>query len=281
MRQERGKIVVLSEAPRATAYRYIRSGYRVQHTFLEALTSLWRYHNETWNVWTHLMGFGYFVSLQFHVSMMALPTLGLNLERWPLYVFICTALACMGSSAAYHLFGTANERWADRLGAFDYAGIVLLIFGSCVPFCYYGFYASAFYQHLYIWSLLGCGSALFTCIFQSFFYHARWRTLRVGLFVGFGALGVVPLLHLLVFHRYNALSISLLGGVVGEGGVYLGGALIYTTQVPEALVPNRFDYSLNSHNLWHCCVVAAAYLHFKTMVELWEATSMAIGAAGV
>jgi adiponectin receptor len=103
----------------------------------------------------------------------------------------------------------------------------------------------------------------------------------VGLFVGFGALGVVPLLHLLVFHRYNALSISLLGGVVGEGGVYLGGALIYTTQVPEALVPNRFDYSLNSHNLWHCCVVAAAYLHFKTMVELWEATSMAIGAAGV
>jgi len=204
---------------------------------------------------------------------------GLDLERWPLYVFVATALMCLGASAVYHLFGTANERWANRLGAFDYAGIVVLIFGSCVPICYYGFYTSPLYRHLYLWTMLALGTALFSCIFRAFFYSAAWRTLRVGLFVAFGVAALVPLLHLVVFHEYNQLSMSLLYNVGAMGGIYLGGALIYVTQFPEASFPHTFDYSFNSHNWWHCCVVAAAYMHWKAVVQLWEATSIAIATA--
>ena len=40
-----------------------------------------------------------------------------------------------------------------------------------------GFYTAAFYRNMYIWLMLLSGSALFACIFQSFFYSTRWRTL--------------------------------------------------------------------------------------------------------
>jgi adiponectin receptor len=50
-------------------------------------------------------------------------------------------------------------------------------------------------------------------------------------------------------------------------------------QLPEALVPRTFDYSFNSHQLWHCCVVYAAYLHWEAVVQLWSATSVAMAVA--
>lgn len=51
---------------------------------------------------------------------------GDGLERWPLYVFLASALFCLFSSAVYHLCGTVNERWYILLGNWDYAGI-----GAC------------------------------------------------------------------------------------------------------------------------------------------------------
>ena len=38
-------------------YEHISSGYRQQLTFYDALRSIFQLHNETWNVWTHLLGF--------------------------------------------------------------------------------------------------------------------------------------------------------------------------------------------------------------------------------
>ena len=52
-----------------------------------------------------------------------------GVERWPLYAFVSSAMLCLGCSAVYHLFGTANERWYYWLGNFDYAGITALIVG--------------------------------------------------------------------------------------------------------------------------------------------------------
>jgi len=30
-----------------------------------------------------------------------------------------------------------------------------------------------------------------------------------------------------------------------------------------------FDYILNSHQIWHCCVLLAAWLHYEMMLQLW------------
>jgi len=47
---------------------HIHSGYRVGfHTWYDAFSTLFHIHNETWNVWSHLLGGFMFISLLFHL----------------------------------------------------------------------------------------------------------------------------------------------------------------------------------------------------------------------
>lgn len=209
----------------------------------------------------------------------------LHVERWPLYVFVGSAMLCLSASAAFHLIGTANTRWLAALGAWDYAGIVVLILGSTIPIYHYAFYNDAFYRRLYLAAICSCGFVLLLFVQLEWFYTNRWRLLRIGLFVSLGAVGALPLAHVLVLHQFNAMSVQLVSGVGAMGVVYMVGVYIYATGFPEAVrggAWNRrgqFDVHLSSHQFWHVAVVAAAYLHFLTVVELWHATSLSHAAA--
>ncbi|RHY55170.1 hypothetical protein DYB37_006365 [Aphanomyces astaci] len=46
--------------------QFIRSGYRVHHTWHDCWLSLFQLHNETWNVWSHLVGAVVFFGLSLH-----------------------------------------------------------------------------------------------------------------------------------------------------------------------------------------------------------------------
>jgi predicted membrane channel-forming protein YqfA (hemolysin III family) len=154
------------------------------------------------------------------------PASSLHVERWPLYAFVASAMACLSASAIFHLFGTANARWAHALGAFDYAGIILLILGSTAPIYHYGFYTAAFFRRLYLGSICICGIALLVCIQLDWFYQQRWRLLRIGMFVALGMVGALPLLHVVVHHDFNTMSIKLASGVLAMGGTYLLGVVV-------------------------------------------------------
>ncbi|EQC36196.1 hypothetical protein SDRG_06307 [Saprolegnia diclina VS20] len=52
---------------------YIRSGYRVNYSASHCLQSLFELHNETWNVWTHIVGSLIFVCLLVSVFCMEIP----------------------------------------------------------------------------------------------------------------------------------------------------------------------------------------------------------------
>ena len=56
----------------------------------------------------------------------------------PLFIHIMAAICQMGFSGYYHNYGTisCDHMWAFR--KLDYAGIVLMIMGSCTPPFYYG-----------------------------------------------------------------------------------------------------------------------------------------------
>lgn len=220
-----------------------------------------------------------------HTSL-SQPELGLgpaelmHVERWPLYAFVASAMACLSASAIFHLFGTANARWANALGAFDYAGIILLILGSTAPIYHYGFYTATFFRRLYLGAICICGGALLVCIQLDWFYQQRWRLLRIGMFVALGVVGALPLVHVVVHHDFNNMSIKLATGVLAMGATYLVGVLVYASGFPEAArggrwnQNSRFDIHLSSHQIWHVAVVLAAYIHFLTVIELWHSISL-------
>ncbi len=51
------------------------------------------------------------------------------------------------------------------------------------------------------------------------------------------------------------------------GFFYLGGAFVYAIQFPECRFPGKFDLFFNSHQVFHVCIVLAAYAHYLAVRE--------------
>jgi predicted membrane channel-forming protein YqfA (hemolysin III family) len=60
-------------------------------------------------------------------------------SKWPLFVHLISAGICLGLSAVYHLFFVYSPEACLMLAKLDYTGIIILIFGSVVPFIQYNF----------------------------------------------------------------------------------------------------------------------------------------------
>lgn len=120
----------------------ILSGYRPQSdSYFDSILSLFYLHNETINVYSHLIG-----AIAFAV---AAPIVYRRLK--PLYktastedfvVFACFFVGCVGClfmSGTYHLISNHSHEISRFGNQLDYLGIVLLIWGSFIPSIYYGF----------------------------------------------------------------------------------------------------------------------------------------------
>lgn len=49
------------------------------------------------------------------------------------------------------------------------------------------------------------------------------------------------------------------------GAFYIGGSVIYGSQIPERFWPGKFDIWLQSHSIWHCFVLAGAIQQWHNM----------------
>jgi hypothetical protein len=54
-------------------------------------------------------------------------------RKWPLFIFLASAIICLGFSAVFHLFSALGKETSNFLNRMDYAGISILIAGSCYP----------------------------------------------------------------------------------------------------------------------------------------------------
>lgn len=137
---------------------YIRSGYRLpSNSFAKSFHSLSYLHNETVNIYTHLLGavFAFISSaILYHVLAPRYETA----TREDIYVFSCFflgAMTCLGMSATYHTIQNHSHEvavWGNKL---DYLGIVFLIWGSFVPVLYYGFQDEPLLMRRY-WAMVRC-----------------------------------------------------------------------------------------------------------------------------
>jgi adiponectin receptor len=91
---------------------------------------------------------------------------------------------------------------------------------------------------------------------------------RVTFFVGLALTGFLPMLQLswthgveFVYDFYSPIFKSLL--------VYLAGAVVYASKIPERWCPGCFDYFGGSHNLWHAAVLGGILFHYTAMQQFF------------
>lgn len=260
------RLATLREVPDWLARPHILSGYRVRFAPSLCVKSLFRLHNDTLNVWSHLVPAVALLAIAVGVAGGAGHGVGggddeeplLPPPALPLLLFDASAVVCFSLSAAFHLFGVQCRHSHERLLRCDLGGICGLILGSYLPGIHFAFWCAPAARALYTSVMvLGCaGGAVLPAL--------RWSLRRrQAFYVALVAFAVVPIVHWQMLSAYEPPDVAEHHGerlrqVGGMLAWYAAGGALYFTGFPESRWPGRFDIWFHSHTLWHLCVVAAA-----------------------
>lgn len=233
---------------------FIHSGYRLYfNSSKKILKSLFIWHNESFNIWSHLLGFLVFLSFLIYSAVFLhisaeislfpkeiseyvetsieqtratlepietelnsvieskefdwiLPALSQtklqDVSRWPIFVFIASAMICLSMSSLYHLCSAHSRKMYSLTSRLDYAGISILVCGSFFPPIYYMYFCKKgkYYAGLIILYLTGItffSMMVFVVSLLPAFQKPRFRCLRGSVFLILGLTAVVPCINLL------------------------------------------------------------------------------------
>ncbi|KAK9477804.1 hemolysin-III related-domain-containing protein [Lipomyces japonicus] len=253
---------------------FITSGYRREtFSFRQCASSLLYLHNESVNIYSHLIG-----------SLFFLIVLGITLNIFlPRYdstsasdfvvfvIFFIGAVLCLGMSSTYHCLNCHSESVAKFGNRLDYLGIIFLIIGSFVPAIFYGLHPIPHYMPIFLALVCGLGTICTVLTLRHEFALPKWRPFRALMFVVFGLSGVIPMTFAGFKYGFHELvDRTELPLLITEGGLYIAGAAIYAARVPERFKPGKFDIFGSSHQIFHVCVVTAAVFHLVAIIGAYK-----------
>lgn len=245
---------------------HILKGYRFTESKLECVCSAFNLSNELFNIWSHAIGLVLVLSiaLWFYPSS-ANFSLSTKTDIFVAAVFFVMACLTLVCSCVWHTMNAvADANAISMFACVDYTGISLLIAASIMTTEYTAFYCDPISRWTYmsLTAILGTGGVILP--WHPRFNGADMAWIRVAFYVGLALTGFMPMLQLSLTHGpefvlnfYSPISKSLL--------VYLGGAIVYASKIPERWVPGMFDYIGGSHNFWHIAVLGGILFHYTAM----------------
>lgn len=250
---------------------HIIRGYRFSETKLACVRSAFGFSNELVNIWSHALGLVLVLSVAFYFyPTSATFSLSTKADVFVAAVFFFAACQCLVCSTIWHTMNSvADINLISMFACVDYTGISLLIAASIMTTEYTAFYCEPTSRWIYMitTALLGVAGVILP-------WHPRFNGqdmawARVAFFVGLGATGFLPILQISLtrgveaaWEFYTPIGKSIL--------VYLIGACVYASKVPERWFPGMFDYFGGSHNLWHIAVLGGILFHYTAMQDFFS-----------
>jgi len=252
------------------------------YSFRGCLKSMFRLHTETWNIWSHFLGFLFWLALSLKSCVICGdPTIvlkGIQVHNLPwvqqalLLMFFVCEMAVFSFSFVFHLFSNHSKRVYLFLSRLDYSGVTFVITGSFVPSYYYGLYCRpvSLYTHVTIQCILS--AICLSITFWNKFGAPKYRTLRFTVFILFGLYAVIPSVQIILQdglqYARHAYSIS---GIVTAAMFAVLGALVYVLRVPERFFHGKvITIWFNSHHIWHICCFIVALIIFNSILDMMK-----------
>jgi len=240
---------------------YIRTGYRAPQKISQCLRSVLSLHNETMNIWTHLVGFITFFTLLIW-DWCAPP----SRVTWQDFAVILTIITCyqlcMIMSAVYHTFNSHSQEASEFCLLMDLGGIGASITASYISGIYYAFWCYPLLCSFYLTTV--AVFIMFGSLARQHLNKEENLRIRLVYFVSFVVWGFVPTIHWVILN----------GGLTNdEVRIFLpriffmylmcGCAfLFYIAKIPEIFLPGKFDIFGSSHQWWHVIIWGClAYWH--------------------
>ncbi|KAI2602749.1 hemolysin-III channel protein-like protein Izh2 [Hypoxylon sp. NC1633] len=242
---------------------FIERAYRKQQdSFYGCFESLCYLHNESVNIWSHLVPGVLFLAM---IIWAALPALhgGYAFKRadlLALQTYLVGAAACCLFSAFYHCVSCHSEHVSRYCLKLDYLGIACNITSTCVSATYFGLHGHSQLAHFYITIILASGLAAFGSMIGPGMDGPRAARLRAAIFIALGASGFAPILHAAVSPTLTLDGFSL-QHVAAQSVFYLLGTAFYINRIPEKYWRGTFDVLGASHQLFHVLVSVAQIVH--------------------
>uniref|UniRef100_A0A914C4G8 Uncharacterized protein n=1 Tax=Acrobeloides nanus TaxID=290746 RepID=A0A914C4G8_9BILA len=239
-------------------------------SFRECIKSIFSIHTETGNIWSHLLGCVAFIILATWFLLRPGATIIIE-EKVVFSFFFIGAILCLGISCLFHTLNCHSKPVAKIFHKLDYVGISLLIIGSFIPWIYYSFYCRLAPKIIHITTIGVLGILAIIVSLWDKFSEGRYRPLRAIIFVVMGLSAMVPAFHFLITDGFHK--------IVDEGSfywlismafLYIFGAFIYAMRIPERFYPGKFDVWFQSHQLFHICVIIAAFVHYIGIAKMAE-----------
>ncbi|XP_020240892.1 heptahelical transmembrane protein ADIPOR3-like [Asparagus officinalis] len=260
---------------------FVVNYYRSEWPLKQAILSIFSIHNETLNIWTHLIGFFIFLSLaatlmlsvngvsiplKLHQELLVLPSFEPKtikpIARWPFYTYLTGAMFCLLISSLCHLLSCHSKHTCYVMLRLDYTGISALIVTSFYPLLYYTFACDPFFRNLYMSFITVFGLASVIVSLVPVFEKPEFLMVRTGLFACMGFSGLVPIIHKMVAFGDRPEAVITTVYELMMLSFYGVGVIVYALRIPERWLPGKFDLIGHSHQLWHVLVIAGAYTHY-------------------
>ncbi|CAO3651703.1 unnamed protein product [Mucor fragilis] len=248
---------------------YVLTGYRFYQSSNACLRSIFMLHNETMNIWSHLLGFIFMSCLSIYGFNSHFPDASFN-DRTVFMTFCIAALKCLFCSSIYHTFICHSHRQVKSFTAtLDYMGISFLITASVLVTEYYGYYCRPMMKSRYMVFTTIVGSVGVLAPFLPKWDTKALRPLRIAVFVSMAVSSAVPVFHLVylngfksTWHFFELAAVSV--------AMYILGVIVYANRFPEKFFPGRFDFAgLTSHAIWHVFVCLGIFFHYLASLRFY------------
>jgi adiponectin receptor len=244
-----------------TPVPYILTGYRPEGTIQSTIPTLFSLHNETCNIWTHLVPL---------FGVIGMLIAGYPSLDWVTQVYLITVAICFALSTLYHLFVNVDLKTAQLLGQLDKVGILTMLWGSNFPMIMYGFACFPDWQKTYLavgTSLVGL--ILFSVVTRKLPEHIAIGAFVLLIFYGWGQ----------AFHEYfihappSSRSDLVVLAYARSFSCYVAGFLFFVSHFPERWFPKTFDLCGCSHNFWHIATTVGAYMQYLNALDYYKANT--------
>ncbi len=237
---------------------YIFHGFRSIHQpWGYYWKSLLHKHNESINVWSHLIGIFYISHLFFYYYQRL--NFFENPHSWPFAVSLCTASIMFICSAFAHLLHSKSKSIHMTCFLIDFIGVSLHGFGSGFLHIYYSapqwYYEQIQYHYVSILLILGIFACFLNC-FAQYYYHRPYPPMkRVCQFFPCGILWVYATTPLFIrLYSSNIFSNPALLCHLGQLILFIIGGILFGLDIPQRFWPGRLDFIGQGHHLFHLCI---------------------------
>lgn len=272
------------EMPQGLREPFIKTGYRRAYsTPWQCFKSLFYINNESFNVWSHILTTCYFL-VRYGLAAITQSDSISDPFNLPLFASAFGTLILYSTSSVAHLFNSMSERGYKICFFFDYAAVSLYTFTSSQAMFFYVRPMNTQWT-IFEWpSLFLCLAALLSflvtygcCKTDAAVskFSTLLRALPVLVAWKFSTLSFTAGVTLCSCHATDTMCRAFSGCSDGLSVSYyfrhafctfLAG-FMYSSRLPERLIPGRFDLIGNSHHFLHVCVALATEYAFK-IIEL-------------